>query len=49
MLQLAQHLLATLLVALGGWFTFAGAIAASVPEALALSERPAGTLPPRER
>ena len=42
MLQLAQHLLATLLVALGGWFTFAGAIAASVPEALALSDVLAG-------
>ncbi|MDF2496075.1 hypothetical protein [Sphingomonas sp.] len=40
--QLAQHMLATMLVALGGWFTFAGAIAAAVPEALALSDVLAG-------
>jgi hypothetical protein len=40
--QLAQHLLATLLVAAGGWFAFAGAIAAAVPEALALSDVLAG-------
>lgn len=42
MLQLAQHLLATLLVAAGGWFTFSGAIAATVPDALALSDVLAG-------
>lgn len=42
MLQLAQHLLATLLVAAGGWLTFAGAIAATVPDALALSDVLAG-------
>lgn len=42
MLQFAQHLLATLLVALGGWLTFAGLIAAMMPEALALSDVLAG-------
>ena len=42
MLQLAQHMLATLLVAAGGYLTFAGVIAAAVPEALALSDVLAG-------
>nr|WP_314469836.1 hypothetical protein [uncultured Sphingomonas sp.] len=42
MLQLAQHLLATIMVGLGGWLTFAGLIAAMVPEALALSDVLAG-------
>lgn len=42
MLQLAQHLLATIMVGLGGWLTFAGLIAAMRPEALALSDVLAG-------
>ena len=40
--QLAQHMLATLLVAAGGYLTFTGLIAAAVPEALALSDVLAG-------
>ena len=42
MLQLAQHLLATIMIGIGGWLVFAGSIAAMVPEALALSDVLAG-------
>ena len=42
MLQLALHLIATIMVAAGGWFTFAGVIATAFPDAVAISDIYAG-------